>query len=141
MPDNFPYAVNSRSESFAERRLPALPGAVREAADWVAAGLAPLGLPPARLERLQGAVTDAVLNSGSARPDGAEAHGAGSLLLRLSVAWPVAQAPATELAPPAPASPSRGWGFFLVQRLVASDDAVASTHLIELVLYQEGGPP
>jgi hypothetical protein len=138
MSDDIFYDSKGRSTPFAERLWPALSGSEHAAAAWIRECLAPIGLPADRLQRLQTAVAQAVLNAGQA---GCGAGGGGSLLVRISVSPAGGQPPEVEAAQPALPATGSGWGFFLVQRLLSPGSWPGATHLIELVLYQEGGPP
>jgi hypothetical protein len=138
MSDDFIYDPKDRSAPFAERLWSALSGSEPAAAAWIRECLVPFGLPPDRLQRLQTAVAEAVLSSGQS---GREAHGEGSLLVRISVSPAGGQSRQVEAAQPALPVTGSGWGFFLVQRLLSPGTLPGVTHLIELVLYQEGGPP
>lgn len=143
------FAGESGWRRLADFSLPSEPGNERRAMELVGRIVQPLGLPPARMERLRTAVAEAALN--------AIEHGNGyrrELLVRVGV-WAsdtalvvtVADAGASGDHPFAPEpdleaklrgnqSP-RGWGLFLIKRmtdaLIIHDDR--DRHTLELVFY------
>jgi anti-sigma regulatory factor (Ser/Thr protein kinase) len=138
----------------AEFSVTSEPGNERDAMRLVAAAVAPLGLPRARLERLQTAVAEATMN--------AKEHGNGydaelpvhlvvavagqDLTVRITDqggARPMSDAPAPDLeAKLAGEQTPRGWGLFLIRNMV---DAMAVSgderhHTVALTLRLGGGP-
>ena len=136
----------------AEFTLASEPGNEREAMRRVETAVAPLGIPPERLERLKTAVAEATMN--------AMEHGNGydaelpvhvtvaadsrELTVRITDqggARPIPEAPAPDLdAKLAGEQTPRGWGLFLIRSMV---DAVAASgderhHTMALTLYLEG---
>ena len=138
----------------AQFELPSEPGREREAMDRVAAAVAPLGLKPARIERLRTAVAEATMNAiehgNRNRPEvpvriTAEVEG-GDLLVRIrdeggDTPIPITETPDVDAKLRGEQSP-RGWGLFLIQQMV---DRVRVTsdgryHTAELVLHLEETP-
>ena len=128
--------------------------------EWVADVVSRLGLPSARLERLKTAVAEAVLNAmkhgllGSGHPYQAECPVCVRIILSdapravtVQVVDQGTDGPITRPALPdlaaklAGAQAPRGWGFFLIEKLVDKVRVAGDTshHLIEVVLYVEGG--
>jgi serine phosphatase RsbU (regulator of sigma subunit)/anti-sigma regulatory factor (Ser/Thr protein kinase) len=138
----------------AELEVPSAPGNERRAIEEVVAAVAPLGLPEDRLERLKTAVGEAVMNAMEhgngyredvpvgvrvlASPDRLWVHvtdrggGAGA---SQPAAEPDIEAKLAGLQTP------RGWGLFLIERMVdemrVTDDG--GLHTMELGLDLEGG--
>jgi serine phosphatase RsbU (regulator of sigma subunit)/anti-sigma regulatory factor (Ser/Thr protein kinase) len=130
------------------------PGNEREAMERMAEAVAPLGLSPTRLERLKTATAEATMN--------AMEHGNGyrrdlDVTVRVSAersvvtvsisdhggAREVAPADAPDIdAKLAGLQSPRGWGLFLIERMVdelrQSNDG--DLHTVELSMYLEGGP-
>lgn len=119
--------------------------------EWVADVVSRLGLPSARLERLKAAVADAIEHG---RQYQAEHPVCVRVVLsdapRAVTAPVVDQGTGSPITPPAPldlaaklasAQAPRGWGFFLIEKLVDKVGVTGDTshHLIEVVLYLEGG--
>jgi serine phosphatase RsbU (regulator of sigma subunit)/anti-sigma regulatory factor (Ser/Thr protein kinase) len=133
--------------------LESRPGGEREAIERVATAVTGLRLAPARLERLKTAVGEATMNAmehGSAyradRPVAIRVLGSADLL-RVQV---IDHGGAFELTPPeapdieaklAGEQTPRGWGLFLIQKMV--DEAHVRTEdgrrVLELVLHLRGG--
>ena len=143
-------------EALADFELPSEVGNEREAMRRVAEAVQPLNLPPERIERLKTAVAEATLN--------AIEHGnryqadlpvairivksKSDEALAVSVTDYGTSGPLPERVEPdldaklAGRQSPRGWGFFLIEKMVdgvrvTSDDA---HHTIELFLYTEGRP-
>jgi len=128
--------------------------------EWVADVISRLGLPSTRLERLKTAVAEAALNAMEhGLPGGGHHYQAECPVCVRVILSDAPRAVTVQVAdqgmddlimqPVLPdlaanlagAQAPRGWGFFLIEKLV---DKVrvpgdASHHLIELVLYLEGG--
>lgn len=134
-----------------EFELPSEPGREREAMDRVAAALAPLALPQARLDKLKTAVAEATMNAiehgNHNRADvpvriTAVVEG-GDLVVRIrdeggDKPIPITETPDIAAKLAGEQSP-RGWGLFLIQQMV---DRVRVTsdgryHTAELVLHLE----
>ncbi len=129
------------------------PGNEKEVSERVADAVAPLGLPPARLEKLKTAAAEAAMN---AIEHGNEARAElpvevavrasdGELVVAISDRGggreiPEAEEPDLEAKLEGLQKP-RGWGLFLIQNMV--DDVRVSSdesrHTIELVMRLEGG--
>ena len=129
------------------------PGNEKEVSERVADAVAPLGLSPARLEKLKTAAAEAAMN---AIEHGNEAHAelpvevavrasGGELVVAISDRGggreiPEAEEPDLEAKLEGLQKP-RGWGLFLIQNMV--DDVRVSSdesrHTIELVMRLEGG--
>ncbi len=135
----------------AEFELPSEPGREREAMDRVAAAVAPLALPQARLDKLKTAVAEATMNAiehgNHNRADipvrvsaVVEGH---DLVIRIRDEGgdhpiPITETPDIAAKLAGEQSP-RGWGLFLIQQMV---DGVRVTsdgryHTAELVLHLE----
>ena len=130
------------------------PGNERSAMERVAEAVAPLGLPPARLERLKTAVSEATMNAiehgnearaelpveVSVRASAAELVGARSPTRAASGEIPEAEAPDLEAKLEGLQKP-RGWGLFLIRNMVDDlrESSDGSRHTVELVLRMEGG--
>ncbi len=129
------------------------PGNEREVSERVAEAVAPLGLEPARLERLKTAVAEAAMNaiehgneSRSELPvDVAVRASAAELVVAVSDRGgereiPEAEEPDLEAKLEGLQKP-RGWGLYLIRNMV--DDVRVSSdgnrHSIELVMRLEGG--
>ena len=131
--------------------LPSEPGSERQAIDGVERAVQPLGLPGLRLERLKTAVAEAVMN--------AIEHGNESVTeCRIAVVvlmWPgrlavqvtdqgtsgglLREEPDLEAKLAGRQAP-RGWGLFLIDRMVDETRAIrdARGHTLELVMHLEG---
>jgi anti-sigma regulatory factor (Ser/Thr protein kinase) len=134
-----------------EFNLPSQPGYDRMAMAQVAAALQPLHLPASYLERLKTAVAEATLN---AIEHGNQNQPDLPVSIRVLASANAVAVQVTDqgdkLIPPlqkpdlsaqvAGRLPARGWGFFLIQKMV--DDlrisGDESHHVIELFLYLEG---
>lgn len=143
------YPEEKRLVSF---RLPSIEGNERLAIDTVVEAVAPLGLSPARLERLKTAVGETVMNAiehgNHNDPDldvGIEVSTTGSsLTVRVSdqggdTEIPDAETPDIEAKLAGEQTP-RGWGLFLVAQMVdeVRRSAANGAHVVELVMNQEG---
>ena len=129
------------------------PGNEKEVSERVAAAVAPLALPPARLEQLKTAVSEAAMNAIEHGNEGraelpvevSVRAAAGELVVAITDHGggreiPEAEEPDLEAKLEGLQKP-RGWGLFLIQNMVddvrvSSDE---STHTIELVMRLEGG--
>jgi serine phosphatase RsbU (regulator of sigma subunit)/anti-sigma regulatory factor (Ser/Thr protein kinase) len=132
--------------------IPSEPGNEREAMKRVAEAAETLGMPPARLERLKTAVAEAIMNAiehgNKNRPEipvGVRLLASdGALAVRITDQGggrpiPKAQTPDLDAKLAGEQTP-RGWGLFLIERMVdemrvTSDEA---THTIELILHLKG---
>jgi serine phosphatase RsbU (regulator of sigma subunit)/anti-sigma regulatory factor (Ser/Thr protein kinase) len=135
-----------------EFEVPSVEGNERTALERVAATVAPLGLAPARLRRLETAVAEATMNAmehGNSyradRPVTVRVH-AESDRVRVEVADLGGARPApdeTEVpdleAKLAGLQRPRGWGLFLIKNMVdeARETSVGERHIVELVMYLE----
>lgn len=131
--------------------LPSQPGSDRQAREQVAAAVGSLKLPPAYLERLKTAVTEATLN---AIEHGNRNRSDLPVTIRVLVSERAlavqitdrGNEPIPSLTEPDLASkvagqePGRGWGLFLIQRMVDDVQITADEahHTVELFLYLEG---
>jgi serine phosphatase RsbU (regulator of sigma subunit)/anti-sigma regulatory factor (Ser/Thr protein kinase) len=134
--------------------LPSEPGNERGAMQWVAEVVAPLGLEPARLERLKTAVSEAVMNAiehgNESRPEvpvDIAVHAAdGTLAVRITDRGGSASGAGDPELPDLEAklagrqSP-RGWGLFLIRSMVdeVREESGEHLHTIELRLRLEVG--
>jgi anti-sigma regulatory factor (Ser/Thr protein kinase) len=138
--------------TLAELSVPSAPGNERVAIDGVAAAVAPVGLAPDRLERLKTAVGEATMN--------AMEHGNGyredvPVTIRVVLADRRLRVLITDLGGEAASAPPespdleaklaglqspRGWGLFLIERMV--DEMQATTdgdrHTLELGIHLGG---
>ncbi len=130
--------------------LPGQPGSDRQARERVAAAVEPLKLPPAYLERLKTAVTEATLN---AIEHGNRNRSDLPVTIRVLVSERALAVQITdqgnEPIPPraepdvaskvAGQEPPRGWGLFLIERMVDDVQITADEahHTVELFLYLE----
>ncbi len=136
----------------AEFQLPSDPGNEREVMDRVAEAVRSLDLPPARLENLKTAVSEAAMNAieHGNHGDAALAVGVQVLLsdedLRVLIRdfgggqeIPAAETPDIE-AKLAGLQKPRGWGLFLIQNMVDKMEVTSDDvhHTVELVLYLKG---
>jgi anti-sigma regulatory factor (Ser/Thr protein kinase) len=145
---------DSAWDTLAEFSLPSEAGNEREAVRRVAELVGPLGLGPARTERLKTAVAEATLNAiehgNRFRADLPVAirvvTSKAGRALAVAVTDQGTSGPLPERVVPdlsaklAGQQSPRGWGFFLIEKMVddlrvTSDDA---HHTIELFLYLEG---
>ena len=136
-----------------EFELPSEPGREREAMERVAAAVAPLGLPEARIERLKTAVAEATMNAiehgNHNRPEipvriTAQVEGP-DLVIRIrdeggATPIPISETPDVAAKLRGEQSP-RGWGLFLIQQMV---DRLRVTsdgpyHTAELSVHLEEG--
>ena len=146
-------AAEGGDQLLADFTLPSVPGNERQAMDRVAGAAAALALPPAQLERLKTAVSEAAMNAiehgNAGNPDLpvrievlADAH---ALRVRITDCGPGpgdvdADAPDIDAKLAGLQSP-RGWGLFLIRNMV-DDLRVSGTdehHTLELVLRRNGG--
>ena len=129
------------------------PGNEKEVSELVAEAVAPLALPPARLEQLKTAVSEAAMN---AIEHGNEARAelpvevsvrasAAELVVAISDRGgggeiPEAEEPDLEAKLEGLQKP-RGWGLFLIRNMVDDlrESSDGSRHTVELVLRLEGG--
>lgn len=139
-------------QTLAEFSLPSQPGSDEAAIDQVAAAVQALQLSPLSLARLKTAVAEATLNAiehgNRSRPDLPVSIRVlvsdKTLLVRVTDQGrgPIPKPEAPDLAAKvAGRQPLRGWGFFLIEKMmddlrVTGDEA---HHTIELFLYLEGG--
>jgi anti-sigma regulatory factor (Ser/Thr protein kinase) len=143
----------SRRGVLADFTLASEPGNEREAMRLVAAAAAPFALAPERLERLKTATAEATMN--------AMEHGNGyrrdlDVVVRVSAdadaltvaisdrggARPLPPADAPDLdAKLAGRQSPRGWGLFLIERMVDElrQSSDGDRHTVELVMHLEGG--
>ncbi len=146
-------SAKEKWRALTEFAVPSVPGNEREAMMQVAASVADLGLPQARLERLQTAVAEATLNA-IEHGNKYRAELPVKIQVRLSDTTlsvritdqgggriPTPQVPNLEAKLAGLESP-RGWGLFLIKNLVdgvnvATDD---THHTVELILNLGGDP-
>jgi anti-sigma regulatory factor (Ser/Thr protein kinase) len=137
----------------AEFELPSAPGNEREAIELVASAVAGLGLEPLRLERLKTAVGEATMNAmehgNEYRPDRSVSirvlHAGARLRVQVSDLGGAAElrpAKAPDLAAKlAGEQTPRGWGLFLIEKMV--DEAIVTgeggRRTLELVVDLRGG--
>src|SRR3954454_1636536 len=141
------------SDLLAEFELPSAPGNEREAIELVAEAVARLGLEPVRLERLKTAVGEATMNAmehgneyRADRPVSIRVLQTGDRL-RVEVsdlggAAEVHAAEAPDLAAKlAGEQTPRGWGLFLIEKMVdeANVTGDGSRRTLELVVHLRGG--
>jgi serine phosphatase RsbU (regulator of sigma subunit)/anti-sigma regulatory factor (Ser/Thr protein kinase) len=134
-------------------QIPSVPGNEKAVSERVAEAVAPLALPPARLEQLKTAVSEAAMNAiehgnearaelpveVSVRASAAELvvaitdHGGGGEI-------PDAEEPDLEAKLEGLQKP-RGWGLFLIRNMVDDlrESSDGSRHTVELVMRLEGG--
>ena len=133
--------------------IPSVPGNERMASERVAEAVAPVGLAPARLEKLKTAVAEAAMNaiehgndSNAELSVGVSVRASGGeLVVRITdrgADRPIAEAETPDLEAKLEGKQKpRGWGLFLIQAMVddvrVSDDG--SDHTIELVMRLEEG--
>lgn len=133
-------------------RLPSIEGNERIAIDTISEAVAPLGLAPAKLERLKTAVGETVMNAiehgNRNNPDlevGVEVASTDSaLMVRVTdqggdLEIPDAETPDIEAKLAGEQTP-RGWGLFLVSQMVDQVNRTTAngTHVVELVMNREG---
>ncbi|HEY7968242.1 MAG TPA: SpoIIE family protein phosphatase [Solirubrobacteraceae bacterium] len=139
----------------ADFTIASAPGNEREAMRRVAEASAQAALEPERLERLKTAAAEATMNAmehGNGYQDGVDVRvlvsaRAGELVVAITDSGAAPQTAAPAATPDIDAklegrqSP-RGWGLFLIERMV--DDVRQSSgpggHTVELVMHLEGGP-
>jgi anti-sigma regulatory factor (Ser/Thr protein kinase) len=141
-------------QTLAEFSLPSQPGSDRMAREQITTALRTLNLSPADLERLKTAVAEATLNAiehgNRFRPDRPVAIRILASVKTVTVSitdqghGPIPEPQSPDLAAKVAGQQSpRGWGFFLIEKMV--DDFRISGdethHTIELFLYLEGGNP
>jgi serine phosphatase RsbU (regulator of sigma subunit)/anti-sigma regulatory factor (Ser/Thr protein kinase) len=133
--------------------LPSQPGNEREAIERVERAVAPLGLEPARLERLKTAVGEATMNAmehgNSYRADRPVTirllQAADSLTVQVTDSGDVVDLPAPETpnleAKLAGEQKPRGWGLFLIEKMVdeARVTGEGGKRTLELVIRLQGG--
>lgn len=136
-------SLPSAWQNLAEINLSGQPGADRLARNYVASAVRPLNLSPADLERLKTAITEAVLK---AIEHGHHYRFNLPVSIRLRVSYRALAGQVTDrgntpdlTAKVSVHESSRGWGFFLIERIV--DDTQTADedmhHSIELFLYRE----
>ena len=110
----------------AEFTLPNRPGNEKEALEAVVTAVRGLKLSPARLKRLQAAVTETMLNIAAY---GRKYCAALPVLIQVFVSPPEQELPLT--------GATRSWGFFLVEKMGCAEEATAkkAQHIIEVFLY------
>lgn len=138
-------------QTLADFSLPSQPGSDRLAWEQVAAAVRSLKLPATYVERLKTAVAEATLNAiehgNRNRPDLPVniCVLASDKIIAVQItdqgSEPIPSSPAPDLVAKVSGRASRrGWGFFLIERMV--DDVQVSVddahHTIELFLYLEG---
>jgi anti-sigma regulatory factor (Ser/Thr protein kinase) len=137
----------------AEFELESAPGNEREAIARVESALAGVALGPARLERLKTAVAEATMNAmehGSEyRPDRPVSirvlHATDSVLVQVSDLGGAGELPPAETpdleAKLAGHQKPRGWGLFLIEKMVdeARVTGAEGRHTLELVMRLQGG--
>jgi len=137
----------------AEFELASAPGNEREAMARVEQAVSSLALEPGRLERLKTAVAEATMNAmehgNEYRPDRPVSirvlEAAGSVRVQVTDLGGAADLPAPEVpdldAKLAGRQKARGWGLFLIQKMVdeARVTAEGGRHTLELVLRLQGG--
>jgi serine phosphatase RsbU (regulator of sigma subunit)/anti-sigma regulatory factor (Ser/Thr protein kinase) len=148
-----PASAPAADGVLADFEIASAPGNERDAMRRIAEAAAPLALEPERLERLKTASAEAAMNAmehGNGYQDGVgvrivvRAH-AGELTVAITDSG---HAPQTEPA----ATPDidaklegrqspRGWGLFLIERMVdeVRQSSHAGGHTVELVMHLEGG--
>ena len=141
-------------QTLADFTLPSQPGSDRQARERVAMAVEPLKLPPAYLDQLKTAVTEATLN---AIEHGNRNRSDLPVTIRVLVSDKALAVQITDQGnEPIPArsepvlankvagqEPSRGWGLFLIERMVDDVQITADEahHTVELFLYLEGSSP
>src|ERR671925_1012967 len=146
-------APSANGRVLAEFELPSAPGNEREAIDRVERAVADLELEAARLQRLKTAVGEATMNAmehgNEYRPDRPVSirvlHTADSLRVQVTDLGGAADLPEPEApdleAKLAGRQKPRGWGLFLIERMVdeARVTGDGGRHTLELVLRLQGG--
>jgi serine phosphatase RsbU (regulator of sigma subunit)/anti-sigma regulatory factor (Ser/Thr protein kinase) len=144
---------SSAGELLAEFELPSAPGNEREAIELVAGAVAGLGLEPVRLDRLKTAVGEAMMNAmehgNEYRADRAVSirvlHTGDRLRIEVSDLGGAVQLHAAEApdlgAKLAGEQTPRGWGLFLIEKMVdeANVTGDGARRTLELVVYLRGG--
>ena len=146
-------APSANGAVLAEFELPSEPGNEREAIERVERAVAGLRLEAAQVERLKTAVAEATMNAmehgNEYRPDRAVSirvlHTADSLRVQVSDIGGAGELPQPETpdleAKLAGRQKPRGWGLFLIERMVdeARVTGEEGRHTLELVLRLQGG--
>lgn len=146
-------APSANGRVLAEFELPSAPGNEREAIDRVERAVADLELEAARLQRLKTAVAEATMNAmehgNEYRADQPVSirvlHTADSLRVQVTDLGGAADLPEPEApdleAKLAGRQKPRGWGLFLIERMVdeARVTGEGGRHTLELVLRLQGG--
>jgi serine phosphatase RsbU (regulator of sigma subunit)/anti-sigma regulatory factor (Ser/Thr protein kinase) len=146
-------APSANGRVLAEFELPSAPGNEREAIDRVERAVADLELEAARLQRLKTAVAEATMNAmehgneyRADRPVSIRVlHTADSLRVQVTDLGGAADLPEPEApdleAKLAGRQKPRGWGLFLIERMVdeARVTGDGGRHTLELVLRLQGG--
>ncbi len=142
----------SEWNTLAEFRLPSVEGNERRAVELLVEAVARLNIPPDRLERLKTAVAEATMNAtehgNRYRPDlpvsirvMVSGHGMAVQITDFGEGGPIDRPERPDIeAKLSGAQSTRGWGFFLIEKMVDEvrineDDA---HHTILLYLYLEG---
>jgi anti-sigma regulatory factor (Ser/Thr protein kinase) len=129
--------------------LPAAPGSERLAADRVSEAMQRLKWPAAHLGWLKLALVEAMRN---AMERSRRQNSRAPIIIRVLISHSGRTTRETNQAcgestqlqaserevPQSSESPSRGWGFFLIEKAMPSSDRRDVRHLIELFLYPEG---
>jgi serine phosphatase RsbU (regulator of sigma subunit)/anti-sigma regulatory factor (Ser/Thr protein kinase) len=138
----------------AEHRVPSQPGNEHLAMRYVSEAVRDLGLAPRHLERLRTAVAEATMNAmehGNAYRADAPVRlevlsSPQALAVRITDQGGPREMPAAEVpdleAKLAGLQSPRGWGMFLIERLVDTMrvSSEGGQHTLELILYREGEP-
>jgi serine phosphatase RsbU (regulator of sigma subunit)/anti-sigma regulatory factor (Ser/Thr protein kinase) len=146
------FGADEDEETLSSFSIPSIEGNERLAIDRVAEAVAELGLEPTRLERLKTAVGETVMNAMehgndfNAELDVDVVVSASSRLVRVQVTdqgedteIPEATAPDLEAKIAGEQTP-RGWGLFLIERMVDEVNTAHENghHIVELVMNREG---
>jgi serine phosphatase RsbU (regulator of sigma subunit)/anti-sigma regulatory factor (Ser/Thr protein kinase) len=146
-------APSANGRVLAEFELPSVPGNEREAIERIERAVADLELEAARLQRLKTAVAEATMNAmehgneyRADRPVSIRVlHTADSLRVQVTDLGGAAELPEPEApdleAKLAGRQKPRGWGLFLIERMVdeARVTGEGGRHTLELVLRLQGG--
>ena len=142
-----------RQGVLADIMIASAPGNEREAMRQIAEAVAPLALAPERLERLKTAAAEATMNAmehGNAYQAGVDVHivvstRASELTVAVTdsgAARPIEPAATPDIDAKLEGRQSpRGWGLFLIERMVdeVRQSSDADGHTVELVMHLEGG--